>query len=119
MHKRRASGLNGRPKPDPIAGVERLKCSDEEATQFALDLFRMRDDVRESFGDKYAEMITPVMEGLRNAAQLEGRSLLKQFEHYCAPLLKIQDDVGVWILGAAVIELYELRQRTFPGIGNG
>lgn len=109
--------MDRRPGPDPIAGIERLHCSDEEATQFALDLFRMRDDVRESFGDKYAEMITPVMEGLRNAAQLEGRSLLKQFEHFCTPLVRIQDDVGIWILGAAVVELYELRHRMFPGAG--
>ncbi|MGC4050961.1 MAG: hypothetical protein QM757_16475 [Paludibaculum sp.] len=87
--------------------------------EFAEYLFAMREDVREAFGEKYQEFIRPVMEGLCADLAIQGRSLLKEFEILSTPLLARNDLVSVWTLGAAVVELYELRARMFPGAGRG
>lgn len=84
---------------------------------FSKALYRMRADVRDCFGEKYQEMICPVMDSLRAGMRLRGISLLKEFERCCKPLLVSHDKTTVWILGAAVVELYELRERLFLDVG--
>jgi hypothetical protein len=83
---------------------------------FAKKIFRVRDDLRMRLGDAYPQTIQPVMDELREDARQLNISVLKAFERAATPLLKSENCLRLWLLMAAVGELYLLRETLFPGI---
>ena len=67
-------------------------------------------------GDAYPQTIQSVMDELREDARQLNISVLKAFERAATPLLKSEKPLRLWLLMAAVGELYLLRETLFPGI---
>src|SRR5258708_7576804 len=83
---------------------------------FGKKVFQMRDDLQSRLGDSYPDTIRPVMDELRENAKRLNISVLKTFEYAATPFLDGKHTVQLYILGAAVAELYLLREKLFPGI---
>ena len=88
----------------------------DNAEWFAKKAFQMRDDLRGALGDEYLRTVQPIMDGLREDAGRQNISVLKVFESAATPFLDGKHTAQLWLLGAAVAELYLLRENLFPGI---
>lgn len=86
---------------------------------FAKQVFKMRDDLRDGLGADYSRTIQPIMDNLRETAKRLNISVLKAFERVSIPLLDRKHALELWLLGAAVAELYLLRESLFPGVKRG
>ena len=86
--------------------------SDEEAANVTANMFAYRDEVRRLLGTEYQGKIQPVMDALQATARAEGISVMRAFELVATGPVERGDGLTVIVWMSALVELYELADRT-------
>jgi hypothetical protein len=87
---------------------------EDNCAWFARKVLQMRADVQAQLGLQYTADIRLVMDEILATSQRLNVSAMKAFEYLATPLLDGTNNAKLWLLGAAVAELYILGERAHP-----
>ena len=91
--------------------------TDDQADYVTGKMFAYRDEVRRHMGDGYQGQIRPLMDALQATARAEGISVMRAFERVASGPVARGDGLTVLVWISALVELYDLAERTVRRMG--
>ena len=93
-------------RPDQFACA-----SDQQVSEFVRGLLKLRSKLRDALGAHYQEVVDLSAGVLQQFARQQGISIVQAFEINCAPANNRGEALAMADWSAALVELYELRER--------